>query len=237
MSLPHAGSRIRIADFYRGTTAIVSSNRDRIATPNGWARRAVIAAAPLVAQTWKSRRAAAADSDSFSGPIDWGMQPELDKRAPSTHYLDNAERFARQLEWAVLLRPPGAVESTVCEKLNSEIQDLASLYRKDEYTPYDIVPGFSALQTAYGRSLSPQRALRGLQGRGARGPCRHHPAQHQGGAQADRRRPAQGGGRGAAGGIGGVVKKWTRHKMRLPGRKRADPRETRRGPSVWGRWA
>ena len=106
-------------------------------------RRAVLAFTPLVAAP---RRAVAADP--FSGPTDWGLQPELDKSAPSAHYLDNAEKFAGHLEWAALLRP-GAVEVSAGESLKAEIKEFASLYRKDKYTPYGLMPGFTSLQTAY----------------------------------------------------------------------------------------
>ena len=76
------------------------------------------------------------------------MIPELDKSAPSSNYLANAEKFASHLEWAATLKP-GAVDADAGEQLKAEIQSFASLYRKDKYTPYGLMPGFNSLQTAY----------------------------------------------------------------------------------------
>ena len=74
--------------------------------------------------------------------------PQVDKSAPNTHYLDNAEKFSAHLQWAAKLKP-GVVETTAGEALKAEIQEFAALYRRDKYTPYGLMPGFNSLQTAY----------------------------------------------------------------------------------------
>jgi hypothetical protein len=106
-------------------------------------RRAVLAA-PLVSAIggYYPNTAAAVE------PTNWGLVPELDQNAPSANYLSNAEKFAEHLEWAATLKP-GVVDSDAGGQLKAEIQEFAALYRKDKYTSYGLMPGFTSLQTAY----------------------------------------------------------------------------------------
>ena len=78
-------------------------------------------------------------------PDDFGMIPEPNKLEPSTNYLENAAKLARHLEWAAT----DGVDLTAGELLSNEIKDFAALYRKDKYTPYGLMPGFTGLVTAY----------------------------------------------------------------------------------------
>ena len=90
-------------------------------------------------------RATFAASAAPLTPADFGLLPESDKKAPSQNYLPNAEKLSAHLEWAA----SGGVDSAIGEALKLEIKEFSTLYRKDKYTPYGLMPGFTSLQTAY----------------------------------------------------------------------------------------
>ena len=63
----------------------------------------------------------------------------------SQHYAENAAQLAAHLDYYVI-----TVDEQVGRQLKGEIIAFSSQYRRDGYTPYGIMPGLPALQTAYG---------------------------------------------------------------------------------------